>query len=174
MNENTKISVKDYLENKELLQLNYVPYETKKDICKVILEQCAGVTNDYYVLNSVLLDRVKKEIFITSISNLDFSIKNEIELDGYDQLCLNDELDELIDVCGYLYDQFDKILELMLKDYYDNEMSLRGYLHRLKLNIIRRVQSFRKDITDYIDNLDAKEIADNIINIIENSKSSNK
>lgn len=165
-----RISIKEYLENKELLELKYVPYEQRKEICNVIIEQCSNISNDYNTLNSVLLDRVKKEIFITSITNLDFSIVDEVGLDGYDQLCYDNNLNRLIDICGYLYEQFDEILELMIKDYYNNEASLRGYISNIKNSIVNWVLTLKRDTSDFIENLDAKVISDNIVKIINESQ----
>lgn len=168
-----KISVKEYLENNELLELVYIPYEQKKEICSVILEQCSKVVSDYNTIDSVLLDRVKKEVFITSITNLDFSITNELGLDGYDQLCYDDDLSDLIVICGYLYNQFNEILELMLKDYYNNEASLRGYISDIKNSIVNWFARLKRDASNFIENLDAKEISNNIIQIINESKNNN-
>lgn len=165
-----KISVKEYLENKEILELNYIPYEQRVEICNVILDQCTSIFEDYNTLNSVLLERVKTEIFISYITNLDFSIKDENELDGYDQLCLNNELDALIYECDYLYEQFENILELMLNDYYHNIASTRGYLNTLKTKILDWFSILKRDVHEYIENLDSKAIANNIIDIINKNQ----
>ena len=159
---NEKISVKEYFENKELLELAYVPYERKVEICRIIIEQCANVYNEYHTIDSVLLSRVSREVFIDAITNLNLSVKDEQGLDGYDQLCMKDELNYIIEECDYLYAQFEEILELMLKDYYNNEGSLRGFFNNLKDTIINRLTVAREDISDFVQNLDAKEIADKI------------
>lgn len=165
-----KISIKDYLENKELLEINYIPYEERVEICNVILDQCTSVFEDYNTLNSVLLERVKTEIFISYITNLDFSIKDENGLDGYDQLCFMDELDDLIYTCGYLYEQFEDILALMINDYYHNIASTRGYLNTLKTSILNWFAILKRDANEYINSIDLKAIADKIIDTINKNK----
>ena len=153
-----RISVKEYAENRNLLELNYVPYEQRVEICRTILSQCINL-DDYASVDSVLLDRVKTEIFISSITNLDFSETDENELDGYDQLCYYELLDETIDLCGSFYKQFEHILELMLKDYADNEASLKGYLNTQKNNLVESVSSIAEKFSTLIEGLDAQEIA---------------
>ena len=161
-----KISIQEYLENNELLEMNYIPYEQRVEICQVILEQCTSIFDDYNTIDSVLLDRVKTEIFIDNITNLDFSIKDENGLNGYDQLCFNNELDNLIYECGYLYEQFEDILDLMINDYYNNIACTRGYLNILKKNLTKWVGDITEDITKKINNIDSKKIVDSITDIL--------
>ena len=169
-----KISVKEYLNDTELLELTYIPYDEKVEICNVIIGQCSSVFEDYHSLNSVLLERVKTEIFITSITNLDFSIKDENGLDGYDQLCYHNDLDYLIYTCGFLYEQFEEIFELALKDYYDNFTSLRSYLNTMKTNVLNWISKIKRDANEFVKSIDSKEVSDKIIQIIDKSGIINK
>lgn len=169
-----RISVKKYLENKEDLELIYVPHSKKVDVCKLIIEQCASHDKGYNSLDSVLLDRVKTEIFLEAITNLDLTDVDENGLEGYDQLCMYDELDELIEECGYLYYQFDYMLDMMVYDYNHNEASLKGWLNNLKTTIVEKVTLWRERTTEYIENLDAKEIADKITGMINEYNNGNK
>ena len=153
-----KISVKEYLEDSELLEINYIPYDHKVEICSVILDQCISEFEDYHTLNSVLLNRVKTEIFLGYITNIDLSIKDENGLNGYDQLCLNDELDSLIDACGHLYDQFEDVLELMMRDYYHNIASTRGYMNILKTKTLDWLSVLKRDASDAAKKFDSKKI----------------
>lgn len=162
-----KISVEEYLQNKQLLELTYVPYGQRVEICREILNQCTNVFNNYSTIDSVLLNRVKNEIFIGAVTNLDFSIENNDGLDGYDQLCYEDELYDLIETCGYLYGQFDEILDLMLQDYYHNEGSLRSYFHNLKQSITTYIALERDSISSFIQGLDTKKIVDNLTKMMD-------
>lgn len=166
----TKISVAEYLEDNDLLEINYIPYEQKLEICNVVLEQCISEFEGYYSLNSALLERVQTEVFIENITNLDFSIKDEYGLGGYDQLCMYDELDKLIYSCGFLYEQFEDILDLMVYDYNNNVACTRGYLNTLKSNILNWISILKRDAHDFINNLDSKTITDNIVTVIKNAK----
>ena len=163
---NERISVEQYLKNNELLDFVYITYEEKVEICKEILKQCTNIFNDYSTIDSVLLNRVKDEIFINAITNLDFSEKNNLGLNGYDQLCYENKLNDLIEKCGYLYSQFDEILDLLLKDYYHNEGSLRSYIHNLKNSIKAYIAFERDSISDFIQGLDPQKIVDNLTRIM--------
>lgn len=164
---NERISVKEFLEDKELLELTYIPYDKKVEICETIIEQCSSEFENYHTLNSALLERVKKEIFISSITNLDFSIKDENGLDGYDQLCYHNMLNDLIEDCDYLYDQFEEIFQLMLNDYRSDVLSIRGYFNSLKTAIVNWFSIFKRDSVEYISSLNLKEISDNATKIVD-------
>lgn len=161
-----KISVKDYLGNKDLLELNYIPHDEKVDICNVIIEECINVSDDYYTIDSVLLERVKKEILLSSITNIDFSIQDEVGMAGYDQLCFYNELNNLIFDCGHLYEQFDEMFRLKLIDYYNNNESLRSYMHSIKNKFLNWFYDIKKESREYLDNIDSKKVVDNIKNVI--------
>jgi hypothetical protein len=96
MNEN-KISVSEYLKDNGLLEINYIPYDVKLDIVDVVLSQV--ISDDVMPkVDGALLKRVSTEVFIETITNIDMSIKSEVDLGGYDELCLNNELDFLIEL----------------------------------------------------------------------------
>ena len=84
-NVNDRISAQEYLDNNALLELVYIPYEQKVTICDAILSQVLN-KDGFATVDSVLLKRVKTQIIIESISNLDLSIVNEDGLNGYDVL----------------------------------------------------------------------------------------
>ena len=66
MNEN-KISVSKYLENKDLLKINYIPYDVKLNIVDVVLSQVI-IDDEIQKIDSALLKRVSTEVFIESIT----------------------------------------------------------------------------------------------------------
>ena len=170
MKEN-KISVQAYLDNKDLLEIIYVPYEQKVTICDVILSQVAHKYG-FATIDSVLLDRVKTQVILESISNLDLSLINDAGLNGYDLLCYNDELYVLIN--NNEFEKFNKIIELRLKDFYNENASLRGYIHYLVNKASEKVELFKEDLSGFIQNLDSKAIADKIIDMISESMKNDK
>jgi len=78
---NDKISVAEYLNNKELLVLTYLPFDTKMEIVSNIIN---SVTNSVGGLNTTLMRRVSTEVFIESITNIDLNIVDENNLKGFD------------------------------------------------------------------------------------------
>ena len=166
-----KISVKEYLDNKEKLALIYVPYERKVNICDVILSQVLN-KDGFATIDSVLLERVKTQIIIESMSNLDLSIQNESGLNGYDLLSLNNEL-EVFEV-NPEFEKFNKIIDLRLKDFYNENASLRGYLKYLVDKANNRLATIKADFSEFVHNLDSKAIAGQISDVISESMKKSK
>ena len=165
MTEN-KISVKEYLDNKDLLSLIYVPYDQKVNICDVILSQVLN-KDGFATVDSVLLERVKTQIIIESISNLDLSIVDESGLNGYDLLSLNNELEVFI---GHIeFGKFNQIIDLRLKDFYNENASLRGYIHYLANKVNDKIVILKNDFSEFIQNLDSKAIANQISDVVSDS-----
>ena len=114
----SKITVNEYIENENLLELTYSPYEDKINIVDLVIDSCIIPTEDNLVrIDSVLLDRISKEIFLSSITNIDMEIISENNITPYDELCRTNKLEELIDKCGYEYTQFEKMLKLRKHDF---------------------------------------------------------
>lgn len=168
---NTKISVENYLASPELIEVYYVPYETKVNICNVILNQVIKKDGCMYYIDSALLDRVKTQVVIESITNLDLSIKDENGLDGYDLLCKENELSNLIDFISYEYNKFDEIIKFKVQDFYNSNGSISGFLHFTKKEIINKYNEIMDSFTKFISNINAKDVADVIVNYIEEIES---
>ena len=166
-----KISVQDYLANKDLLEFIYVPHDKKVEICDVILNQVL-YRDGFATVNSVLLERVKIQIVIESISNLDLSVINDNGLNGYDLLCYNDELESLIN--NSEFKKFDKIIELRLKDFYNDSASLRGYIDYLVNKAQRKAEQFKEYLSEFIQNLDSQAIANQVSNVISTAMNQSK
>lgn len=164
-----KISVREYLDNPELIEVYYTQYDLKVNICDVILDQVIKKDGCYYYIDSSLLDRIKTQVIIESVTNIDLSIEDEVGLNGYDLLCKEDRLDDLLNSIPEEFNRFNKILELKVKDFNNNNGSLRGFLHYSKIEIINKYNEFVNSTTEFIQNLDAKEISDNIVNFIESA-----
>jgi hypothetical protein len=154
-----RISVIEYLQNPGELELNYTPYNIKAEIVDVILSQVI-TENEMKKIDSALLDRVSTQIFIESATNIDMSIESEEGLDGYDLLCLNDELDHVIFVIGTEFDRFKEILDLKVADFYRYENSTSATLLLLK----RLMYTFMKKKVDearqLVEGVDTKAVAE--------------
>lgn len=112
--ETKKYSVYDYLEDKSILVLNYIPFDSKLQIVTQIIK---NVIDAVGVLNSTLLRRVATETIIEIITNLDLGIKDENGLSGYDQLCYHREFDNLIESIEYEYNSFQDIINEQVSDF---------------------------------------------------------
>lgn len=168
--ERTKISVEEYLENNELLKTYYTPFETKREIVDVIVSQ---VVEDKGMkkIDQTFLYRIATQVFIETITNIDMSIKSNSGLDGYDVLCLNDALNELIDMISTEFDRFDSILKLKLDDFYRYENSTSSILLSLKKNLSDFFKKKTDELNEMIANIDSKEISEKIkMTINENLK----
>lgn len=165
MNENKKISVSEYLEDRDLLELNYTPYDIKVEIVDVIISQIIE-TKEQKTIDSAILHRVSDQVFIEESTNIDFSILSEEGLGGYDKLCLEDELDELLYNISSEYERFTEILEYKLADFYRYENSTSSTLLSLKNQIIGFFKKKSLEMQELINNIDSKEVAEKLKNII--------
>lgn len=161
-----KISVSEYLNNKELLEVNYTPYDVKEKIVDVVLSQV--ITNDeMQKINSALLDRVSTQIFIEAITNIDMSVKSENGLDGYDELCMNNKLDELVYVIGVELSRFRDILDLKVEDFYRYSNSTSATLLSLKNLFVNFINKKSIEINELINDIDTHAISDKLKVLIE-------
>ena len=84
MNEsNTKISVYDYYNDNNKLEITFTPFDTKLQIVSNIISE---VIKSVGGINTSLLRRISTEIFIETITNIDMKIQDENGLSGFDQL----------------------------------------------------------------------------------------
>ena len=114
----SKISVKEYVDNNELLEVGYLPFDRKMEIAGYVLR---GVTQALGGLNSSMLRRVATEVFIENITNIDLNIEDENGLKGFDQLCYSRELDKLLLYLGDEYTEMKRILDEYVSDYIRTE-----------------------------------------------------
>jgi len=69
--------------------MDYIPFDNKLQIVSHIVQGLIDATKG---INTALLKRISKEVFIESITNIDLNIIDENGLKGYDQLCYAKEL----------------------------------------------------------------------------------
>ena len=162
MNEN-KISVMDYVNDNDLLEVSYIPYDEKMQIVSHVLN---GVINSVGGLNTSILRRIATEVFIESISNIDLGIEDENGLKGFDQLCYLGEMDQLKNLLGNEYAEFQKILDERVQDYIRMETN-----PALTINAIyEQVSEYAKMAMDYISsqiqNVDVDQVAEMVSKFI--------
>lgn len=162
MNEN-KISVMDYVNDNDLLEVSYIPYDEKMQIVSHVLN---GVINSVGGLNTSILRRISTEVFIESITNIDLGVEDENGLKGFDQLCYLGELDQLKIFLGNEYIEFQKILDEHVQDYIRMETN-----PALTINAIyNQLSEYAKIAMDYISNqiqnIDADQVAETVTKFI--------
>lgn len=95
-----KISIKEYIDNNELLEMEFIPFDTKMEIVSQVINQVIKTVGG---LNTSLLRRISTEVFVEAITNIDMSMEDENGLGGFDQL--------------YFYNKFDDFIELINREY---------------------------------------------------------
>ena len=134
MDTNGKISINEYLNDKSLLEINYIPFHQKKQIVDDIISE---VINSSGKIDTTLIRRISTEIFISVLTNINMGLEDENGLQGYDQLLYTDELDGLINLIGNGYFELKKILDEQISDYIRNDSNpipvLEGILSYLQI-----------------------------------------
>lgn len=161
MDNNTteRINIDNYLANKELLQLTYIPFDSKMEIVSHLIN---GVINSVGGLNTSLLRRISSEVFIESISNIDMGAVNESGLTGFDELLCKREFDSLIDVLGSEYVEFQTILNERVADYIRIETNPAVTINA----IYNQVTETLNKILDYVSKQIQEADPEKIINFI--------
>ena len=173
MKEN-RISAKEYLDNNELLEVvNYIPYVNKVDIIDAIMREVCRNVNGTYTLDSVLLDRIKTQIFIEYYTNLDLSVLYE-GMDGYDLLTSAYERELLIDKFRKEYEELERILGLRLNDYIRDKASVKGVLHYKLEHIIDTIDLRVPNIIEGINKIDVQSIMETIGVVLDGLAPSNE
>lgn len=164
---NEKISVKQYLENKELLKLNnYIPYHKKVKIIDSIMKQVCIVINGTYNLDSVLLDRVKMQIFIEQCTNLDLSIMFE-NMDGYDLLKKEKYYDLILFDIQDELTEFERILQLRIDDFIRDKASVKGILNYKIESMYNYINLKIPEVLDRVEKIDIESITKNFSMVLD-------
>lgn len=164
MSEN-RISVKQYIENEDLLEVNYTPYTVKKEIVEAVLSEVIK-EGDMRTIDTALLHRVSCEIFIEAITNINMSELSEDGIGGYDQLCMYDAMDELISNFETEYLRFYEILEYKILDFNKLNNSTGAILISLKNKIRKMGNEIMDTITSKIKSIDVKESTETLKKMI--------
>lgn len=154
-----KISVSDYLKDKTLLEVTYLPFDTKLQIVSHVL---GGMIESIGGLNTSLLRRISTEVFIDSITNIDMNIVDENDLKGFDQLCFNRELENLEDALGNEYAELQKILDERVADYIRTEINPAVTINAIYNQVVDKLNDVLVLASKYIQEIDI----DALINMI--------
>ena len=157
-----KISVNEYFNNNELLKIKkYIPYVEKVNVVDSIMKQVCRNMNGLYSIDSVLLDRVKTQIFIEQLTNLDLSISTD-DLDGYDILMSNGNINNILMVIEKEYKEFDRILKLRIDDFLRDKTSIKGFLHYKTERVLDYINANVPMLLNKIDKIDTKSVIEAI------------
>lgn len=166
MTEN-KISVTQYMENGNLLEISYVPYDQKVEIVEAIIPSIVRYGIDVQRIDTALLQRVSCEIFIESITNIDMTLPDQHGLSGYDTLCLNNVLDDLLYEISAEYDRFMEILSYKIKDFEKQHNSTSAVILYLKNKLINFGKTKTDELFNRINNLDTQKLGNEIKSFIK-------
>ena len=165
---NKKISVKEYIDNKDLLTVRtYIPYSEKVKIIDSVMKQVCVSINGTYNLDSVLLDRVKTQIFIEQCTNLDLSIMYD-NLDGYDLLKYYDEFNYIMYLIDEEFEELERILQLRINDFIRDKASVKGILSYKIEKVIDSINVSIPSIIERIEKIDMESMAKNFSLVLDN------
>ena len=82
-------------------------------------------------------------------------------------LCLNNNLDHLIELLEDEYNRFIEILELKMEDFYRYNNSTSSTLFYIKSILSKFVKQKSEEINEFIANIDTKLISDKLKKIID-------
>ena len=144
MNEsNTKISVYDYYNDNNKLEITFTPFDTKLQIVSNIISE---VIKSVGGINTSLLRRISTEIFIETITNIDMKIQDENGLSGFDQLYFYNIVDHLKNNIGNEYSEFENIMSERLSDYFRVETNPAVTIN----SIYNHVKDYYNQVMDFI------------------------
>ncbi len=118
-----KISVLDYVNNNDLLEIRYIPFETKLRIIDSIITE---IIEKEKTINTSLIRRISIQIFIENSTNIDLSSTDDNNLDGFNQLYYYNALESLTRFIGNEYSEFLLILKERISDYRANILHLKN------------------------------------------------
>ena len=118
--ENNKISMKEFFDNKELLEVTYIPFDTKLQTVFVVLQ---SIIDNYGYLNRSILRRIATETILDVITNVDMSMECEHELKGFDYMYYKQDF-QILDYIEIQYNEFMKILDEQIADYNDGKFKV--------------------------------------------------
>ena len=166
-----KISVSDYLKDKTLLEVTYLPFDTKLQIVSHVL---GGMIESIGGLNTSFLRRISTEVFIDSITNIDMNIVDENDLKGFDQLCFHRELENLEDALGNEYAELQKILDERVADYIRTEINPAVTINAIYNQVVEYGRSLLDYLNQYVDSINVEELKTKIAPLIAKVGESNE
>ena len=161
--ENNKISVQEYLNNKELLSVVYIPFDTKIQIVSRVIR---GLIDSTGGIMSSMLRRIFTEVVIESISNIDMNIEDENGLKGFDQLCYANELENMKIVLGNEYKEFEMILSEYISDYIRIETNPAITINQIYSQVTEFLSTLLDGLSEKIQDVDVEKLGDTIARLV--------
>lgn len=153
--EENKITVQEYLNNKDLLKVTYTSFEDKLGIVSSAIRSSVKALGG---LNTTMLRRVTTELFINTMTNLDLVSVDDNGLSGYDQLCYRNELQNLIDDLGFEYKEFQRILDERVADYIRTETNPAVTINAIYSQITEMFGNIFEVLSKQIQNVDVEQL----------------
>lgn len=150
-----KISISEYLEDNSLLEVIYIPFDSKLQIVSHVLN---GMLKAIGGLNTSLLRKISTEVFIESITNIDMNIEDENGLKGFDQLCFHNELNNLTTLLGSEYIQLTQILNERVADYVRTETNPAVTINAIYDQVMERLTAALDLASGYIQKIDVEQL----------------
>ena len=158
-----KISVKEYIENKDLLELSYIPYDKKIDIVSGVF---SGVIQALGGLNSTMLRVISTQTIIENVTNIDLKIQDdESGLQGFDYLVYTDELRTLINLMGKEYAEFMNIFDEYKSDYIRMETNPALTIQKIYEQASKYMSVIIEFLQEQIKNIDAEQFSSFVADI---------
>ena len=152
------ISVREYLEDKNKLELNYLTYGKKMDLVDIILENVINRETRPATINTAVLKNIAVQTFIQNITNIDLSEELNNGENGYDILCYTNSLNELLMTIKTEYDVLEEMLNDRINDFYRFEYSLAKTLYDIEIEVASTLSSGADYLEDALKNLDVERI----------------
>lgn len=160
------ISVREYIENKELLETTYVPYAMKVEIIDAMIDNAREVNDGK--IDDASMDRIFDEVIITASTNIDMSIIDEdTQLDGYDLLMAYDAYDELISVIDKEYYRYFSIYTNKIKTIERYELSTGAIISKIKEDIMEQINSVLYSASQAVNNFDSESFVKQLSSMID-------
>lgn len=159
-----KISASEYVSDKTLLKLNYIPHNTKVSIINTIMAQTLKSDS---VVDWVLLDRVSTQIFIETITNLDLSVTDDQGLDGYDTLMFHGVMNNVIESCGTEYQIFRDILKAKVDAYEKANYSTSTAILMVAQRAEAKIDAILSSLIDKVEGLNVDNVASKLETLAE-------
>ena len=154
------INVREYLNNKTKLELVYIPYGEKINLINLILDNVINRETKPATIDTALLKNVATQIFIQNATNIDLSEDANSGENGYDVLCYNNALYELLSSIRSEFDMFQEILNDKVNDFYRYEYSSAKALYDIEEDIAGAFSDSIDSLETALKNLNVEQLVD--------------
>ena len=152
------ISVKEYIEDKDKLELSYLMYGKKVDLVDIILENVINRETSPATIDTALLKNISLQMFIQNITNIDLSVEANDGENGYDILCYTGELQHLLELVAPEFNRLEEILNDKLNDFYRYEYSSAKALYDIRNAVYQSLSSSADILENALKNIDVEKL----------------